>query len=111
MSRSEDLRCYLAREGFAVVEERAVLAAGRCYFCMAVRYTGTPYPISRIRAALGQMPDGILDEARRALLEKHYRAQKKKCEGLRRAGTPDSEEEAYLSELYALLKEKRHDCL
>lgn len=109
MSRPEDLRYYLADEGFEIIEERAVFAAGRCYFCLAVHYTGVPYSISRIEAALGRLSGSPDSDAFLALLEKHYRSQQRKCEGLRRGGTPDSEEEAYLWELCALLKEKKHD--
>lgn len=105
MTHVADLRYYLAKTGFLIVEERTAFAKGKCYFCFAAEYTGTPYTISRVEAAFGRR------EARRpcaellALAKKEKRAVEKKCLGLRRGGNPDRGEEAYLAELCAFIEE------
>ena len=105
MTHAADLRQYLAAEGFAIVEERTACAAGKCYFCLAAEYTGTPYAISRVEAAFGPRSLRVPDQAFLSLLEKEIRATDKKCRGLQKKGTPDQDEEAYLTSLYDLKKE------
>jgi tRNA (adenine22-N1)-methyltransferase len=105
MTHAQDLRHYLAREGFAILKEQRVLAAGKCYFCLAAEYTGVPYALTRLEATFGCIPKGTKDEALLALVEKETRGQEKKCRGLRAADSPDAEEEAYLADLPNLIKE------
>ena len=106
MTHAADLRYYLAREGFEILFERTATAAGKCYFCFSAAYTGAPYTISRVEAAFGRLPEEGVGEELLALIRKEKRAVEKKCRGLRDGGIPDKEEERYLSELTALLKEK-----
>lgn len=105
MTHAADLRRYLAREGFAIREERTAIAAGKCYFCLAAEYTGEPYELSRLEATFGRISVNASDDALLALVQKEARGQEKKCRGLRAAGTPDAEEEQYLSSLCDLIKE------
>lgn len=101
MTHACDLRRYLAREGFAIVEERLCEAAGKCYFVLAAEYTGVPYPLSPIEAALGK--DNLTHRAHdpifAQILHRELKAQTKKCEGLRAGGVPDEAEQAYLAAL------------
>ena len=53
MTRTAELRQYLAKEGFAVLCERYAVAAGRAYTCLCVTYSGTSYPIDPVTAVLG----------------------------------------------------------
>lgn len=105
MTHVSDLRYYLAREGFRIVEERTALAKGKCYFCFAAEYTGIPYTITRTEAAFGCRATMEKSDALLSLVEKEMRAIEKKCRGLRKGGAPDEGEEEYLSALYALIKE------
>ena len=105
MTHAADLRYYLAKEGFAVREERTVIAAGKCYFCLAAEYTGVPYSISRMEATFGKNALDTHDPALLALVQKEARGQEKKCRGLREGGTPDEGEEQYLFALYDRIKE------
>ena len=105
MTHVSDLRYYLAEAGFRIVEERTAFAKGKCYFCFAAEYTGESYPLTRIEAAFGRQETIKKSEELLALVEKEKRAVEKKCRGLRQGGTPDENEENYLSELYALIKE------
>ena len=109
MTHARDLRYYLAREGFAIVEERTATANGKCYFCFAAEYTGEPYTITRTEATFGKIERGRADDTLIALIEKEKRGQEKKCRGLRAGGISDSGEEAYLSDLTELLKELSYD--
>ena len=105
MTHARDLREYLAREGFAIVEERLALAAEKSYFVLAAEYTGVPYALSPIEAVLGK--DNLAHRAHDALfvrmLEKEIKAQRKRYEGLRAGGVPDGEADALL---YSLLHYK-----
>lgn len=105
MTHAADLRCYLAKEGFRIVEECTALAKGKCYFCFAAEYTGIPGSLSRLEAAFGRRETRMPSDALRSLVQKEKRAVEKKCHGLRKGGTPDEGEEAYLSALYELIKE------
>ncbi len=109
MTHAADLRAYLAREGFAILEERTVSAAGKCYFCFAASYTGVPYPLSRLEAAFGRAESREVNASFLALVRKELRGQEKKCLGLRTGDVPDAAEETYLSELKQLLKELSYD--
>ena len=101
MTHARDLRCYLAREGFAIVEERLATAAGKAYFVLAAEYTGTPCTLTPLAAALGadNLSRRARDEVFLQILDKEIKAQTKKCEGLRAGGVPDEEQEAYLGAL------------
>ena len=110
MTHAADLRTYLAKEGFAILEERTVSAAGKCYFCFAAAYMGAPYVLSRIEAAFGRAEAREVNASFLDLVRKELRGQEKKCLGLRAGDIPDEAEEAYLSELKQLLKELTNDC-
>ena len=105
MTHAADLRYYLAREGFEILEERTASAAGKCYFCFAASYTGVSYSISRLEATFGKTPQAHADDTLISLVQKEKRGVEKRCLGLRRGGMPDAEEEAYLASLEELLKE------
>lgn len=107
MTHVADLRRYLAREGFSVVAEKTAFAKGKCYFCLAAEYTGTPYEISRLEADFGKdiTKNTPPSAAMAALIRAKIRAQKRKCEGLSASGVSCAEEEDYLLALCALVKE------
>ena len=105
MTHAADLRRYLAENGFEIVAERTATAAGKCYFCFAAEYTGVPYAITRLEATLGVISHRDLDDTFLSLVEKEIRAMEKRCKGLREKGTPDPDEEGYLTALYELKKE------
>ena len=97
MTHASDLRYYLAREGFAITEERLARAAGKYYFCFAASFTGEPYAIDRLTAELGQ---GNEDSPYYLTVLKQKRvSQEKKCAGLALGGLSHGEELAYLDAL------------
>ena len=104
MTRAAHLRRFLAREGFAVIDECVTEAAGKCYFCLCAEYTGESYTLSRPEAELGQKNIQRIgsDACFLALLEDKLRASKKRLLGYERAGRSDADEEAYFSALMAL---------
>ena len=109
MTHAADLRYYLAREGFAITEERRVSAGGKFYFCFAASFTGEPYSITRIEATLGKIVPSDVDDVLLSLIQREKRGQEKKCHGLRVGGMTDPAEEEYLSSLTSLLKELSND--
>lgn len=70
MSRPEQLRRYLAAEGFFIKDETFVRAAGKSYVCMLVVYSGTPYVLSPFAELFGPYPDARNDAFLSYLLEK-----------------------------------------
>lgn len=109
MTHAADLRYYLAREGFAITEERRVSAGGKFYFCFAASFTGEPYSITRMEATLGKIVPSDVDDVLLSLIRREKRGQEKKCHGLRVGGMTDPAEEEYLSSLTSLLKELSND--
>ncbi len=97
MTRAADLRYFLARWGFAIVEERLCFAAGKYYFCFAAEYTGIPYTIDRLTAELGK--GNRESPLFAAVLSAKKRVQAKKCAGLSRGGLAREEELAFLAAL------------
>ena len=61
--------------------------------------------LSRVEATFGQKETLTQSDALLSLVQKEKRATEKKCRGLRKGGTPDEAEEAYLSALCDLIKE------
>ncbi|MBE6655276.1 MAG: SAM-dependent methyltransferase [Ruminococcaceae bacterium] len=105
MTHASDLRYYLARTGFRIVEERTAFAKGKCYFCLAAEYTGECYTLTRTEASFGCRHTRKPSDALLSLVQKEKRGVEKKCRGLRKGGRPDEGEEEYLSDLCALIKE------
>ena len=105
MTRAAHLRAYLAKEGFAVIDECVTRAAGKNYFCLAAEYTGEAYTLSRIEAELGRinLSRPITPEFR-ALCEGKRRAAQKRVEGVMQSGARDEDELAYLNAISAFLE-------
>ena len=108
MTRAAHLRYFLAREGFAVIDECVTSAKGKSYFCIAAEYTGEPYTLSRLEAELGKINLSREDFSKDfiALCEKRYRAAKKRVEGVLMSGESDDEEADCLKALSMLLKKE-----
>ena len=45
MSKQENLRAYLSKNGFRIISERVSLAQGKLYSCICAEYDGTPYEL------------------------------------------------------------------
>ncbi len=95
MTRASVLRAYLAKEGFAIEEEKIICAASRVYVCMAVHYTGLPYTLSRAEEECGQT---LLSRTPTALecrfVKERLAAAKKKLKGRQSGGLYDDETKA-----------------
>ena len=104
MTRAADLRRFLAKEGFLIVEERIAKAQGKLYFCLAAEYTGKAYTLSRVEEELGRF--NIEQEKKNELffemLEQKIRAASRRISGLSKTGSADAEEEKYLASLIKL---------
>ncbi len=58
MSSTEELRRFLAAEGYSVLKESCVEDSGRIYSVMTVRYGGRPREISLFEALTGKITPG-----------------------------------------------------
>lgn len=106
MTRAAHLRRFLAREGFAVIDECVTRAAGKLYFCLAAEYTGAPYSLSRIEAELGRknLEKSAWSEEFVAICKQKLASAKKCVEGAASAGRVDEEEKEYYEALLTLLQ-------
>ncbi len=57
MSRPAQLRAYLAAEGFRILSESFVQAAGKAYVCIFAAYDGVPHVLSPFEEEFGSFPD------------------------------------------------------
>lgn len=65
MSRSEDLREFLFRNGFQIITERAVSSDGRIYTVIVTEYSGKPFDYTDIDLCLGKLTDNIGEDEKR----------------------------------------------
>ena len=84
MSSAKELREFLAREGYAVREERAVLADGRIYSAMRAEYAPEDVPQSPLYPYIGLL-DASVPEGRQYIQREWERLQTK-AQGLQTAG-------------------------
>lgn len=95
MTRASVLRAYLAREGFAIEEEKIISAASRVYVCLSAHYTGKPYTLTKAEEECGR---SLLLRAPNPLERKYVIARlsaaKKKLAGRKSGGRFDDETKA-----------------
>lgn len=101
MTCAKELREFLAREGYAVKEERAVLSDGRVYSVMRAEYDPAHVPDAPLYPYIGLL-DPSLPESR-SYMEREYAHLKKKAEGLKTAGK-DAEASPFFALADALLE-------
>jgi len=53
MSKAEELRCYLAENGFEMTDEVKIESGGRIYAVISCKYSGTPYSLTEREQLLG----------------------------------------------------------
>ena len=105
MSRPEKLRAYLAAEGFSILSETYVSAAGKHYACMHAAFSGAPYALSVFEEAFGQSPD-IESEAFLSYLLSKERSLSLAVRGMQSGGNEAAEQKALLAQI-ADFKKKR----
>lgn len=103
MTRTAELRRYLAAEGFAVLAERYAVAAGRAYTCLCATYTGEPYAMDAVTAELGSFSLRAPEDAAAyaALLAEREREAAARIRGKRVGGADTLEEETLLAAIAA----------
>ena len=103
MSRPAKLRAYLAAEGFEILSETYVSAAGKHYACMCVCYSGVPYALSLFEQEFGKAPD-ISNASFLSYLNGKERSLSLAVRGLESGGGTAPEQRALLSEIEAFKK-------
>ena len=100
-SHSEDVRRYLFRNGFEIIEEQACFEDSKVYICMCAEYTGINSEYTEAEILLGKII-GRTDEASEAFIEKKLKRVHVRLDALKRT-QPNSEEikllEAILDEV------------
>ena len=104
MTRVREVRAYLAREGFAILDECVRRVADKLYFCFVSEYTGVPYTLSRLEEELGaiNMRREPPEEEFLALLAHKLAAAERRVEGLLKGKRDATEEQVFLDALRAL---------
>ncbi len=111
MTRARDLRAFLAKEGFAVLDECVCCAKGKYYFCLSCEFTGEPYALSRMEEELGRVNlcrRPVTEEFRALVLQK-LRAAEKRLAGFLKGGLDTAEEEMFVESLRALLQKMQEE--
>ena len=103
MTKQEDLRIFLAKEGFEVLKECYSRADGKYYLTLLVRYTGVPYSLTMTEAYLGRLAEGVENEAEVGYLAKKRAALQKRVNGCRAGGMDASEYEEVLAKIDEIL--------
>lgn len=98
------LRRFLAEEGFAVIEERAVTEGRHCYNLFALSYSGKSRTITPLEAVVGLLPRNK-DAASRAFVELQLRRAQQQYDGQLRAGKDAEEVGTLVTELRRCLEE------
>lgn len=84
MSKAEVLRNSLCRQGFSLLEERAVSSAGKVYTVMRWQYTGEPCDPEEIFIFTGRVAE-FYNQDTTAYLDRIIRYISKKAEGIKNA--------------------------
>lgn len=85
MTRPAQLRAYLAKEGFAILSETFVKAAGKSYVCILAAYSAEPYALSPFAEEFGGFPD-VNNEAFRFYFSSRERALRGAAQGMEQGG-------------------------
>ena len=103
MSRPEQLRRFLAAEGFFIEDETFVRAAGKSYACLCVSYRGVAYALSLFSEHFGQNPDAKNEAFLSYLFEKEQ-ALLTAAMGIERSGGDASAQRALLKDIETFKK-------
>lgn len=106
MTSAKELRVYLARQGFAIVREQAVVEDGRVYSVILARYSPESVSAGGLYPYIGGLD--AENEDNRAYLRMKIRSLKKREAGLKRSGREAEAAAAgcLLSELNAMLEKR-----
>ena len=104
MSSIEELRYYLAEDGFEITDESICHAQGKLYQCINCSYTGNQYNLTPAEATLGKLniEKGTSNPYFKALLSKHSEQTKHIILGKQKGGSDASKEKMLLSELESI---------
>lgn len=108
MTKVEELRRFLADQGFAVDFEGVVME-GKLYSFLTCTYTGVPYTLDEEELLLGCRAARQEDELFFAMAEAKMAVLRKVMEGKKRGGEDASLEEGLLARLTELLKKEIED--
>ncbi len=111
MSAVEELRAYLAGNGFAVWEERIAYSKGKLYQCIAARYDGISHFYTPAQLLLGKQTllRGAADPLFAPLLQRYILKTQREYAGKSRGGADAAESEALLTELIQIAKKEGVD--
>ena len=106
MSSIEELRYYLAENGFEIKDESVCHAQGKLYQCINCSYTGNKYSLTPAEATLGKIniKKGASNPCFEVLLSKIIEQTKHIIFGKHKGGADASAEKSLLSELESIKK-------
>ncbi len=111
MSSIEELRTYLADNGYSITDEGITFAQGKLYQCISCCYSGDKAEYTAAELALGKIniARGFDNPYFKPLVEKLIIQTKKKIEGKMRGGVDNTAESTLLSELNKIIGETNDD--
>ena len=94
MSKQSDLRLFLAKEGFAILDEGYTYADGKYYLTILAEFDGVGRELSASEALLGRMPSPDQIECYKGYIEKKLNSYVRAKEGKLKGGEDCAEETA-----------------
>ena len=94
---AKELRLFLAQNGFAVEQEKAISENGKIYSVMLVRFSGAQYDIDDVRSAIGILTP--VDDDSVEYIQKQYRIAQKCANDLSQVSHKQTEYNYYLKNL------------
>lgn len=101
MSHQQDLRRYLAKEGFAILDEEYSYSAGKYYVTLCAEYTSCPYEMSESEYEFGRC--NTISDARLGYLKNRLKTLEKIKSGKALGGSETSYEDELINYLKTLI--------
>lgn len=102
MTCPDDLRAFLAESGYAILDEKMCLSAGRIYTCILAAYTGEAYSLTPAEKLMGPVNIRKGGELFLRHLEREISRLNIRIAGMERGGSDSSAETELLRELEEL---------
>lgn len=111
MSAVEELRTYLAENGFAIREERIACSKNKLYQCIAARFDGASHFYTPAQLLLGKqiLQRGAADPLFAPLLQKYIQKTQREFAGKSRGGDDTTKSQTLLTALIQIAKKEGID--
>jgi len=107
MTAGDDLRAYLDRAGFAVIDERLSLAGGKYYCCICAEYDGVLRQSSPAQLLLGKKTIENHEPLFEGYVAAHLKRLETKIAGMKKGGLDTAAEEVCRNEILEIQAQRK----